>query len=123
MTMTYPKILAQILTLPNGSGTPIIIQGPIETVNEPRVIRGNTLDAIINTVIPFAIAFAGIGLLLVIISGGFTLLTSAGDAKKMESGKHQITNGVIGFVIIILAYWLVQIAGTILGIDSIKTIF
>jgi hypothetical protein len=109
---TQSHILAQNLTLPGGS-----IQGP------EGLSTGDTLGSIINTAIPFVIAAAGIGLLVVIIGGGFTLLTSSGDTKKMEAGKQQLTNGVIGFIVIIVAYWLVQIAGNVLGIKSIGTIF
>ena len=112
-------ILAQLLTLPGE--TPVPIYGPI--LFPSRYINGNQIGDILDGVIPFVIAFAGIGLLLVIISGGFSLLTSAGDAKKMESGRHQITNGVIGFILILTAYWLVQIAGNILGIGKIGEIF
>lgn len=112
--------LAQRLVLPNETRPGFAIQGPM---NAAGAMGGNTIGSIINTVIPFVIAFAGIGLLLVIIAGGFSLLTSAGDAKKMESGKQRITNGIIGFILILVAYWLVQIAGNVLGIKTIGDIF
>jgi|WetSurMetagenome_2_1015567.scaffolds.fasta_scaffold1302212_2 hypothetical protein len=111
---TQSHILAQTLTLPGQT-----IDGPIVF----GTFKTNTLGAIIDRAVPFIIAFAGIGLLIVIIGGGFTLLTSAGDTKKMDAGKQQITNGVIGFVIILVAYWLVQIAGYVLGIGKIGEIF
>jgi hypothetical protein len=110
--ITKTHILAQNLTLPGGT-----IQGP------EGLSAGSTIGSILNKTIPFIIAFAGIGLLVVIIGGGFTLLTSAGDTKKMDAGKQQITNGIIGFVIILVAYWLVQIAGYVLGIGTIGEIF
>jgi hypothetical protein len=113
---TQSHILAQTLNLPGQT-----IKGSIDFPN--RYISGPTIGGIINGAIPFIIAFAGIGLLIVIIGGGFTLLTSAGDTKKMDAGKQQITNGVIGFVIILVAYWLVQIAGYVLGIGKIGEIF
>jgi hypothetical protein len=121
--MKNTHFLAQILTLPGEGGTLMPIQGPINGANTTYVFTDTTIGTLINRVVPFVIAFAGIGLLLVIISGGFSLLTSAGDAKKMQSGKQQITNGVIGFIIILTAYWLVQIAGNVLGIGKIDTVF
>jgi hypothetical protein len=123
MTVTTHH-LAQRLILPGQSETVgQAIQGPINAPGTNPVFTSNTISAIINRSIPFILAFAGIGLLLVIIGGGFTLLTSAGDAKKMEAGKQQITNGVIGFILILTAYWLVQIAGNILGFKSITDSF
>lgn len=118
--MKETHILAQLLTLPDNTDGGLSIQGPM---NAAGAFGGNTIGSVINTAIPYVIAAAGIGLLLVIIGGGFTLLTSFGDPKKMDAGKQQLTNGVIGFVVIVIAYWLVQLAGNILGIQSIGTIF
>jgi hypothetical protein len=83
----------------------------------------STLGGIVSTTLPYIFAFSGIALLLMIISAGFTLLTSAGDSKKMEAGKQRLTNAVIGFIIIFVAFWLVQLAGYILGVQSIQNIF
>lgn len=58
-----------------------------------------------------------------LISAGFSFLTSAGDAKKLEKGKQQLTYAVVGFLVIFVAYWLVQIAGFVFGIEEIGTIF
>ena len=58
-----------------------------------------------------------------LLAAGFTLLTSAGDAKKMEQGKSRLTNALIGFLIIFTAYWFTQIMGKIFGIVEIQTIF
>lgn len=79
--------------------------------------------SIITKLIQYVFVISGIGLLVVILSSGFTLLTSAGDAKAMEKGKKGLTNGIVGFVIIFVAYWLVQIAGIVFGISEITTIF
>lgn len=104
-------VYAQSLTLPGGS-----------TVTGPVPWAGN-LGAILVRAVQFIFAFAGIGLLLMLLASGFALLTSAGDAKQMEKGKQQLTNAIIGFLIIFTAYWLTQIAGKILGIVEIQTIF
>lgn len=52
---------------------------------------------------------AGIILFLYLMWGGFDYMTAMGDPKKAEAGKNKITNGVIGFVIIFAAYWIVQV--------------
>ncbi len=81
------------------------------------------LGSIISRALPFVYAFAGIGLLVMLVMGGFEYLTSTGDAKKMQKAQGQITNAVIGFVIIFVAYWLTQIAGLVLGIPEIQKAF
>lgn len=84
--------------------------------------NGN-LGSIVGASLTYVFAFAGIGLLLMIISSGFTMMMSAGDPKKMEAGKSRLTNSIIGFIIIFGAYWVVQLAGTMLGWSSIQSTF
>lgn len=74
------------------------------------------IGAIINDLVPYIFALAGLLLLFILILGGFELMTSAGDPKKMEAAKGKITNAVIGFIIIFVAYWLVQILEVIFGL-------
>ena len=54
---------------------------------------------IVEKALPYVFAFAGLGLLLMIVFAGFTMLTSAGDTKKLEAGKGRLTNGLIGFLL------------------------
>lgn len=82
-----------------------------------------TIGAILNAMMPLIFGFAGFGLLLMIVSSGFTLLTSAGDAKKLESGKQRLTYAIVGFLVIFVAYWVVQLAGKIFGIQEIQSTF
>lgn len=73
--------------------------------------------------IPFIFAFAGIGLLLMLINAGFNFLTSAGDPKKLEMGKQRLTYAIVGFLVIFTAYWAVQLAGIIFGVEEIQSVF
>ena len=111
--------LAQAIKLPGPNGTSV-------PVNYPSQFSGFTfqnIGGILNTAIPLIFAFAGLGLLLMLISAGYTFLTSAGDAKKMEQGKQQLTNAVVGFFIVFAAYWIVQLVGIIFKLESIKSVF
>ena len=106
--------LAQNLTLPGN----VSIQGPTG-------FSANFTDIghILTDIIPLIFIIAGVGLLLMIISAGFTMLTSAGDAKKMEKAQQQLTYAIVGFIIIFAAFWLVKIFGTIFGVSTINSIF
>lgn len=109
--------LAQALRLPwNG-------QGGTTTVNGVLAGGNNSLGDILSNAMQLIFLFAGVGLLLMLLAGGFTLLTSAGDAKKLEMGKQRITNAILGIIVIFIAFWLVQILGTVFGFDTIQSIF
>ena len=81
------------------------------------------LGEIIGALIPYVFAGAGILLLLYIIYGGFTLMTSGGDPKTTQEAKLKITHAAIGFVIVFTAYWVIQLLGLALGITEITNVF
>lgn len=110
------KQLAQTLKLP-WNNADVNISGPEDFAFSDI---GSIIAKALNEYIFF---FAGAGLLIVLISAGYTYLTSAGDPKKMDSAQQKITHALIGIIIIIAAYWVVQIAGRILGIEEINNIF
>jgi hypothetical protein len=108
------KVLAQTLTI-GGKDQTYTIQGGLP--------GSTTISSLVTKAFPFIFALAGVGLLLMIIAAGFTLMTSAGDAKKMESGKNRLTFAVVGFLVIFTAFWIVQLFGTMFGVEPIKSLF
>lgn len=82
-----------------------------------------SIGSIISGLLTYLFPLAGILLLLYLIYGGFGLMTSGGDPKAVQGAKSKITNAFVGFAIVFTAYWLVQILGTILGIEAITNIF
>ncbi len=84
---------------------------------------GLTLGKLITLLIPYLFAFAGIGLLAYLVLGGFKLMTSSGDPKKVQEGQHMITNAFIGFLIIFFSFTIVNLVANLFGLDIIKGIF
>jgi len=99
----------------------------LSPIKEPGIIDINkqdlTLGEIVSGLLPYLFAGAGLLLLLYLLLGGFQLMTSGGDPKKTQEAKGKITNALVGFIIVFVSYWLVQIVGTILGIETITNIF
>lgn len=62
------------------------------------------------------IAVLGIAAVVVIIVGGIGYMTSTGDAGKVKKAKDTILYGVIGLVICVLAFAIVNfVIGNLLG--------
>ena len=99
--------------------------GPGISIEGPTNLRfgSDSIGYILGQSLSYVFAAAGIGLLLMIISSGFSIMLSAGDAKKLAGGKTTLTNSIIGFILIFSAFWIVQIMGTVLGWQSIFDIF
>jgi hypothetical protein len=117
------RLLAQTFHI-GGDGSPSFgITGPSQ--NAGGVISMyDTIGTIVGKSLTYVFAFAGFGLLLMIIASGFTLMLSVGDPKKMEKGKATLTNAIIGFIVIFAAFWIVQILGIVFGWDNyIGTMF
>ncbi len=79
---------------------------------------------IISLLLPNVMILAGVIFFLLIIGGGFSLISSAGkESSAQDKAKAQaaITYGVIGFLLVVSAYFILQIVGTVTGLDFITT--
>lgn len=99
--------LAQ-LTIPFNGGT--------QTIDTSSQSDLKSLGDIVSRALTFLFPLSGIILFGIIIISGFQLLTSAGDPKKMEQAKQRLTWGVIGFVVIFVAFWIMRALEFLLGI-------
>ena len=76
---------------------------------------GDDLVGNITTILSQVIAVLGLVCVVVMIIGGVTYMTSSGDAGKVKKGKDTILYGLIGLVICVLAFALVNwVIGSIL---------
>ncbi|HRT40016.1 MAG TPA: hypothetical protein P5299_01465 [Candidatus Woesebacteria bacterium] len=76
-----------------------------------------SLGEIISELIKYVYLFAGLALIIVLLFGGFTVLTAAGVPEKAQVGYTRITQGLIGFVVIFASYLVVLLVEAILKIN------
>ena len=89
---------------------------------DPLLLEGkgfNTIGEILNELVKLIYPLAGILLFIMLLLGGFDLLTSAGNEEKVKKGQGRITSAVIGFAILFAAYWIMQIIQIILGAPGV----
>lgn len=79
-----------------------------------------TLGLIISRAVNYLFVIAGLILLLFLILGGFQLMIGAADPKAKEGASKTITNAIVGFIILFVSYWLVQIIEVVFGISILK---
>lgn len=77
-----------------------------------------TLGGIINSILPYVFAASAIALLIYLVLGGFQVMMAKSDPKAMQAAQAKITNALIGFVIVIVAYTLTQLVGSLLGLQG-----
>jgi hypothetical protein len=100
------------LVLPGGA---VSLPDPLEGSN--FVTSGSTLADVVGALVPYTLAFAGIILFLMLVYGGFLMLTSVGNMEQIEKGKKLITSSIIGFIIVFGAFWLMQIVQAIFNLS------
>lgn len=78
------------------------------------------LESLFKNLVNAIIALTGVALFIMLVVGGFNLLFSAGDQKKLEQAQHTITNAVIGLIVIVSAYLILQVIHVFTGVDVTK---
>jgi TRAP-type C4-dicarboxylate transport system permease small subunit len=78
----------------------------------------NTLGDVVNKLMSFLVPLASIVLFIVLIMGGYDFLMSQGNAEKIKSGRAKITAGIIGFILIALAFVITKLVAYILGLGE-----
>ena len=74
-------------------------------------VGGNTSDNLmsnVNTAINVILGLVGLVAVAVMILGGFQYTTSAGDTAKVTKAKNTILYGIVGLVIAVLAFAIVN---------------
>lgn len=95
------------------------LQPPSPEGYDPTLTQQTNLRDFIVNVVNFALGFLGLVAVIVVIYGGFLYVTAAGEEEKTTKGKKSVTYAIIGIIIIIVSYALVNtvISGIGTGTD------
>lgn len=98
-------------------GTVVQAQSFITPGDNPSAVSNATggqgnFRSLALTIVNFFLTFLGLIAVVMIIYGGFLYVTAAGNGEKVESAKKIIMYSVIGIIIILLSFAIVN---TILG--------
>jgi len=74
--------------------------------------------SLITIIVKNGLTLAGIILIILLVAGGIMMIASAGsgDQKKAAAAKTMITDALIGFLVIFLSYFIIQIVEVITGL-------
>lgn len=78
------------------------------------------IPAVFKNIITAALLFAGVAALFFIIFSGIKFILSRGDAKKVQSARETLTYAIIGLIVILLSFLIVNIISYITGVGCIK---
>ena len=84
--------------------------------SETKTQFGNIISSVITTLT----VVGGLAFVIFFTLGGLKLLTAGGDKTKVSEAQAQMTQGVIGLVVIVVGLFVTGIVGGILGIDFLN---
>lgn len=87
---------------------------------EGIVGAGTTLRNIFTNTFGVMTIVAGLMFILYFVLGGISWITAGGQPDKVENAKKQMTNAVIGLIIVVAAYGIAFIVGNVLGIPILQ---
>lgn len=81
-----------------------------------------TIGSLISIILKNSLTVIGVILLVLLISGGLMFIIGAGsnDSKKSAQAKSVITDALIGFAVVFLAYFIIQIVETVTGLNILN---
>jgi len=97
--------LAQNNTVSQNSSNTIASEEELEL---PQPLGHRSIPVIIGDVLKYILGFVGIIALVMFIYGGFTWMTSGGNADKIKTGKNAIVWAILGMAFIFLSYAIVE---------------
>lgn len=97
----------------------IVGQGPLGNVGgiEDAAAKFNS---VISMIIGLLTVIAGLWFIFQFITGAIEWLAAGGDKAKVESAQRKITNSIIALIIVVIAIFLIDLIGSLIGLDILS---
>lgn len=96
------------------TGLLVILTTPV-FADEPKQI-GEAVG-IIENIIKLLAPAAAVAFLIMLIWGGFQFVTSGGDPKAAGAARSTLTYAIIGIVLVVASWLILQLIGNITGVN------
>ncbi len=70
---------------------------------------------LVSILLSNAIVIAGVILIFLIIAAGFNFVSGGGAPEKIEQSKNILTYGILGFIIVVMAFLIIRIIERMTG--------
>ena len=84
-------------------------------------LQNVTANKMVSSAIIMVLIVVSLIFFFILVIGGLKLITSGGDEKKVAAARAQITNALIGLVIVFAAWAIMKLIGSVFGIDLLGT--
>jgi len=109
--MLLPTLIAQF-------GDGFKPQSPL--VEGAEVDPGKNIELIISNVFGFFTIMGAIFFIVYFLMAAMEWITSGGDSGKLTNARNKMMQGVLGLVILVAAYGILGIIGSLIGIELLN---
>lgn len=88
---------------------------PLVIADSDKKVILSTPGGIISEVLRYIFPLAGMILFVMIVWGGFEMMTSSVSGKK-DAGRQRVTTAIIGFLLLFATYWIGQLMQVVFGV-------
>jgi hypothetical protein len=78
------------------------------------------LPLLLQVIISWLLTFAGVVALFLIIYAGIRFITSGGDAKSVDGAKKTLSYAIVGLVLILLSFFIINLIAYATGVSCIN---
>lgn len=104
--ITLPNEVPNVTNSPQGG---FLIDDPLKNPANTPLGKFGSVGEIITSIVPYLMIMGGLILFVMLIMGGFEMLTSVGNQEKTAAAAARIKNALIGFLLLFAVFWLAQI--------------
>ena len=112
------KISYQLAQFGNGFKPPFENEYTKDSAVDHTAI--SNVEKLISNVIGLVTALGALIFIIYFLMGAVSWITSGGDKGKVESARNKMITGVLGLVILVIAYSVIGFIGNIVGIDILN---
>lgn len=80
----------------------------------------DNLVAFLSNLIGFFTVLAALFFVVYSFVAAFSWVTAAGDSGKIEKARNQLIQGVLGLIVIVAAYGIIELVGAIVGVEILN---
>lgn len=86
-----------------------------DQISDAGTVAPSEIEPGVGTALQYVFGLIGIVAVIMIIIGGVGIATSQGDPSKIKKGRLTITYGIVGLIVTLLAFAIVNLVLTNLG--------
>lgn len=78
------------------------------------------VPVVFSLIVQWAVIFAGVVAVGMVMFAGYKYMKSGGEQKEIEGAKKTLTYAIIGLIVIIMSFFIINIISYLTGVDCLQ---